>query len=323
MRILTGIQSSGKLHIGNYFGAIKPILDYQEEENELFTFIADYHALTTSKDPKTTKQNTLDAVIDYLSLGIDPNKTTFFLQSDVPQLMELYFILSKLTPMGLLERSHSYKDKVEKGFSTNHALFSYPVLMAADILMFDVDKVPVGKDQIQHLEMTREIAKKFNNEFGETFKLPNVIVNEETATIPGTNGKKMSKSYNNTIDIFHTEKELTKKCNKIITDSTELGTPVDYETSHLYKMSALFLNKEEQKELQERYLSGKEGYGHFKKYLKELIYPYFNDARERREHYLSNIDEVYEILDLGALKANSIASKKMIEVRRSIGLGIR
>jgi len=323
MKIITGIQSSGKLHIGNYFGAIKPILEYQEQNNELFTFIADYHALTTSADSATTKQNTIDAVVDYLSLGIDPQKTTFFLQSDVPSLMELYFILSKFTPMGLLQRSHSYKDKIDKGLTPNHALFSYPVLMAADILMFDIDIVPVGKDQMQHLEIAQEIARKFNNEYGEVFTIPKMIINEETAIVPGINGDKMSKSYGNTIDIFQSEKSLKKVCSKIITDSTELGSPIDYKNSNLYKLSALFLNENERIALQKRYLSGNEGYGYFKMYLKDLIYSYYSDSMARREHYIDNMDEVYTILNIGAEKANAIAFNKMKEVRKAIGLGIR
>jgi tryptophanyl-tRNA synthetase len=188
MRVLTGIQASGKLHIGNYFGAMKPMIELQEKE-ELFTFIANYHSLTTSKDAKRLKELTFDAAVDYLSLGIDPKKTTFWVQSDVPQVLELYWILSKFTPMGLLERAHSYKDKVAKGIPANHALFSYPVLMAADILLLDTQKVPVGKDQIQHVEMTRDIATKFNNEYGEIFTLPEHLVNENVANIPGIDGQ--------------------------------------------------------------------------------------------------------------------------------------
>ena len=201
MRVLTGIQASGKLHIGNYFGAMKPMVELQEE-HELFTFIANYHSLTTSKDGETVRQYTIDAAVDYLSVGIDPGKTTFWVQSDMPEVLELYWILSKFTPMGLLERAHSYKDKVAKGISANHALFSYPVLMAADILMFDIQKVPVGKDQIQHVEMTRDIAIKFNNEYGEIFTLPEHLVEENVATIPGLDGQKMSKSDNNGIALF-------------------------------------------------------------------------------------------------------------------------
>jgi tryptophanyl-tRNA synthetase len=319
MRVLTGIQASGRLHIGNYFGAMKPMVELQEN-NELFTFIANYHSLTTSKDRDTLRDYTLEAVIDYLSIGIDPNKTTFWVQSDMPQVLELYWILSKFTPMGLLERAHSYKDKVAKGINANHALFSYPVLMAADILILDTQKVPVGKDQIQHVEMTRDIAIKFNNEYGEIFTLPEHVVSEELATIVGIDGQKMSKSYDNAIDIFMDEKPLQKRCNKIISSSTPLGEPLEYEECNIYNLASLFLDDNQKLELQERYKSGKEGYGHFKKYLKELIWDEFSEAREKREYYKNNLDEVREILDIGAKKANSVADKKMQTVREAIGL---
>jgi len=319
MRILTGIQASGKLHIGNYFGAMKPMIELQKE-HELFTFIANYHSLTTSKDADTLKQYTIDAAIDYLSIGLDPQKTTFWVQSDVPEVLELYWILSKFTPMGLLERAHSYKDKVAKGIPANHALFSYPVLMAADILMLNTQKVPVGKDQIQHVEMTRDIATKFNNEYGEIFILPEHIVQEEVATIPGIDGQKMSKSYNNAIDLFMDEKPLQKRCNKIISSSTPLGEPLEYEGDNIYNLAALFLDDEQKLELQARYRSGKEGYGHFKKYLKELIWNEFAQAREKRAYYLEHMDEVNDILAEGAKKAQSIASAKIERVKETIGL---
>jgi len=319
MRVLTGIQASGKLHIGNYFGAMKPMIELQEE-NEMFTFIANYHSLTTSKDAQTLKQYTIDAAVDYLSIGIDPTKTTFWVQSHVPQVLELYWILSKFTPMGLLERAHSYKDKVAKGISANHALFSYPVLMAADILMLDTQIVPVGKDQIQHVEMTRDIATKFNNEYGEIFTLPEHKVAAEVATIPGIDGQKMSKSYDNAIDLFMDEKALQKRCNKIVSSSTPLGEPLEWEDDNIFALASLFLDKREQLELQARYYSGKEGYGHFKKYLKELIWDELGEAREKREYYLSHMDEVHDILAMGAKKATIIAEDKMSKVREAIGL---
>ena len=320
MRVLTGIQASGKLHIGNYFGAMKPMIELQERE-ELFTFIANYHSLTTSKDAKLLKELTFDAAVDYLSLGIDPEKTTFWVQSDVPQVLELYWILSKFTPMGLLERAHSYKDKVAKGIAANHALFSYPVLMAADILLLDTEKVPVGKDQIQHVEMTRDIATKFNNEYGEIFTLPEHVVNEEVATIPGIDGQKMSKSYDNAIDIFmETEKKLQKRCNKIISSSTPLGEPLEYEGCNIYNIASLFLDDERKVELQKRYKSGEEGYGHFKKYLKELIWEEFAEAREKRDYYLNHPDIVKDILNEGATKMRKIADEKMAKVREAVGI---
>ncbi len=319
MRVLTGIQASGKLHIGNYFGAMKPMIELQEE-NELFTFIANYHSLTTSKDAKTLHQYTLDAAIDYLSVGIDPNKTTFWIQSDMPEVLELYWILSKFTPMGLLERAHSYKDKVAKGINANHALFSYPVLMAADILILDTQKVPVGKDQIQHIEMTRDIAIKFNNEYGEIFTLPEYVVAEEVATIPGIDGEKMSKSYGNTIELFMDEKPLQKRCNKIISSSTPLGEPLEYDGCNIYALASLFLDDTQKIELQERYKSGKEGYGHFKKYLKELIWEELGEAREKRAYYLDNLDEVEDILATGAKRAKTITQEKMLTVKDAVGL---
>jgi len=319
MRVLTGIQASGKLHIGNYFGAMKPMIELQEK-NELFTFIANYHSLTTSKDATTLKQYTIDAAIDYLSIGIDPNKTTFWVQSHVPEVLELYWILSKFTPMGLLERAHSYKDKVAKGISANHALFSYPVLMAADILMLDTQIVPVGKDQIQHVEMTRDIATKFNNEYGDIFTLPEHKVAAEVATIPGIDGQKMSKSYNNAIDLFMEEKALQKRCNKIISSSTPLGEPLKWKDDNIYALASLFLDDTQKLDLQVRYKSGKEGYGHFKKYLKELIWEELGEARKKREYYLNHTDEVNDILALGAKKAQSIAQSKMEKVREAIGL---
>jgi tryptophanyl-tRNA synthetase len=319
MRVLTGIQASGKLHIGNYFGAMKPMIELQEE-HELFTFIANYHSLTTSKDAQTLKDYTFDAVVDYLSLGINPEKSTFWVQSAVPEVLELYWILSKFTPMGLLERAHSYKDKVAKGISANHALFSYPVLMAADILLLDTQKVPVGKDQIQHVEMTRDIAIKFNNEYGDIFTLPEHEVQEEVATILGIDGQKMSKSYGNAIDLFMDEKPLQKRCNKILSSSTPFGEPLEYQDDTTYNLASLFLSEEEKLELQLRYQSGKEGYGHFKKYLKELIWEELAEAREKREYYLSHTDEVNDILAQGAKKARAIASAKMEQVKEAIGL---
>ena len=320
MRVLTGIQASGKLHIGNYFGAMKPMIELQEKE-ELFTFIANYHSLTTSKDATLLKELTFDAAVNYLSLGIDPSKTTFWLQSDVPQVLELYWMLSKFTPMGLLERAHSYKDKVAKGITANHALFSYPVLMAADILLLDTQKVPVGKDQIQHVEMTRDIATKFNNEYGEIFTLPEHVVNENVATIPGIDGQKMSKSYDNAIDIFmETEKKLQKRCNKIISSSTPLGEPLEYEGCNIYNLASLFLDDNRKVELQQRYKTGEEGYGHFKQYLKGLIWDEFEEAREKREIYINNPNMVKDILSDGAKKMQKIADEKMSIVREAVGI---
>ena len=319
MRVLNGLQSSGTLHIGNYFGAIKPMMELQDD-NDMFMFIANYHALTSLKDAQALKANTLDAAVTFLSLGLDPDKSTFWAQSDVKEVLELYWILSAYTPMGLLERAHSYKDKIAKGIVPNHALFSYPVLMAADILLYDSQIVPVGKDQIQHVEMTRDIAIKFNNEHGDIFVIPQYKVDENVATVPGIDGAKMSKSYGNDIGIFLDEKPLQKICNKIVTDSTPLGEPLDHTKCNVYALASLFLDDNGKEELAQRYASGKEGYGHFKKYLKELIWDHFAEAREKRAYYLEHTDEVREILHEGAKKARKVASAKMEIVRDAVGI---
>ncbi len=319
MRVLTGIQPSGILHLGNYFGSIKQMLEYQGK-SDLFIFIANYHALTSLKDANALKKNTIDAAISFLSLGIDPNKATFWVQSDVKEVLELYWILSSYTPMGLLERAHSYKDKVAKGIIANHGLFSYPVLMAADILLYDSNIIPVGKDQVQHVEITRDIAVKFNNAHGDIFTLPEFKIDENVATVPGIDGAKMSKSYGNTINIFTTQKELKKQTGKIVTDSTPLEEPKEWENCNIYKLCKLFMENEELLELQERYKSGKEGYGHFKATLKDKIWDYFSQAREKREYYLSHKDEVRDILNEGAKKARTIATKKMQIIREKVGI---
>jgi len=318
-RVLTGIQPSGALHLGNYFGAIKQMKDLQDS-SDLFIFIANYHALTSLKDGKALKENTIDCAINFLSLGIDPSKATFYAQSDIKEVLELYWILSGYTPMGLLERAHSYKDKVSKGIAANHSLFSYPVLMAADILLYDAEIVPVGKDQIQHVEMTRDIAIKFNNDFGDILTIPKFKVAEEVQTVPGLDGAKMSKSYGNTIDIFNTEKQLKKVVGKVVTDSTLMEDAKDWSTCNVFALAKLYLDSDGQKELQKRYEKGGEGYGHFKMYLKELIWDYYKEAREKREHYLNNTEEVYDILSDGAKKASKLAKAKMEIIRDAVGI---
>lgn len=319
MRTLTGIQPSGNLHIGNYFGAIKQMLDLQLQD-ELFLFIPNLHALTSLKDAKKLEENTLNAAITLLSLGIDPNKTIFWVQSDVKEVLELYWILSSYTPMGLLERAHSYKDKVAKGINANHALFSYPVLMAADILLYSANKIPVGKDQIQHVEIARDIAVKFNNSNGNIFTLPEFKVDKSVETVLGTDGTKMSKSYGNTIDIFLTQKELKTRVGQIITDSTPLNEPKDPYSCNVFTLSKLFLKQNEQDELATRYKNGGEGHGHFKIYLQQLIWEYFEPHRKRRDYYESNIDEVKDILKEGASKARKIALPTMEKVRDCVGI---
>lgn len=255
MRILTGLQPSGDLHIGNFFGAIKPMIEAQDE-SEMFIFIANYHAMTSSQNGAVLKQNALKAAAAFLSLGVDPQKSVFWLQSDVKEVLELYWILSQFSPMGLLERAHSYKDKVAKGLPSSHGLFSYPVLMAADILLFDTQIVPVGKDQIQHVEIARDIALKVNNEWGEIFTLPEARVSENVAVVPGTDGAKMSKSYQNTIDIFADEKLRKKQISSIVTDSTPLEEPKNWQDCNIFKIAKLFLSKEKQEELKGRYERG-------------------------------------------------------------------
>lgn len=317
MRVLTGLQPSGDLHIGNYFGAIAAMIEAQSKQ-DMFIFIANYHAMTSS--PPNLNENTLKAAAAFLSLGINPEKCTFWLQSDVKEVLELYWFLSQLTPMGLLERAHSYKDKLAKGLNATHGLFSYPVLMAADILLFSSELVPVGKDQVQHLEIARDLAVKFNEKFGETFILPKAQVSEEVAVVVGTDGAKMSKSYKNTIDIFSKAKDLKKQISAIITSSEPLQAPKEWRECNVYKIARLFLDEAGQKALQARYEKGGEGHGHFKAYLNELVENFFAPAREKYENLLKNPKQIEEILEFGANKAKKIARAKMQEIYAKIGL---
>ena len=319
MRILAGIQPSGDLHIGNYFGSIKKMIELQER-GEVFAFIANYHAMSSGTGGESLKKLTMQAATDFLALGIDPKRTTFWVQSDVKEVLELYWILSAFTPMGLLERAHSYKDKVAKGIHSNHNLFSYPVLMAADILLYDSQSIPVGKDQIQHVEIARDIAIKFNNAYGDILTLPEFDVDEEVATVPGIDGAKMSKSYGNTINIFGEEKKQLKTIKKIVTDTTPLEEPKDHTTCNIYALAKLFLGQEELAELRKRYATPGEGYGHFKLYLADVIWDYFKPYRERRAYYEAHQDEVRDILHEGAKKAQSIAQKKMDIIRDVTGI---
>ncbi len=317
MRVLTGLQPSGDLHIGNYFGAIAAMIEAQSKQ-DMFIFIANYHAMTSS--PPNLDENTLKAAAAFLSLGINPEKCTFWLQSDVKEVLELYWFLSQLTPMGLLERAHSYKDKLTKGLNATHGLFSYPVLMAADILLFSSELVPVGKDQVQHLEIARDLAVKFNEKFGETFILPKAQVSEEVAVVVGTDGAKMSKSYKNTIDIFSKAKDLKKQISAIITSSEPLQAPKKWQECNVYNIARLFLDEAGQKALQARYEKGGEGHGHFKAYLNELVEDFFAPAREKYENLLKNPKQIEEILEFGANKAKKIAGAKMQEIYAKIGL---
>lgn len=319
MKVLAGIQPSGDLHIGNYFGSIKKMIDRQEQDN-VYAFIANYHAMTSVKDGDQLAKLTMQAATDFLALGINPEKTMFWVQSDVKEVLELYWILSQFTSMGLLERAHSYKDKVAKGLNANHSLFSYPVLMAADIILFDTEIVPVGKDQIQHVEMARDIAVKFNNEYGDTFTLPEHQVEAEVATVPGIDGAKMSKSYGNTINIFGEEKKIQKVIKKIVTDTTPLEEPKEYESCNIYALAKLFLDKAGLEAFEERYRTPGEGYGHFKLYLHDVMWEYFRPYREKRDYYQNNQDEVREILKHGADKARQIAQEKMEIIRLKTGI---
>lgn len=319
MKVLAGIQPSGDLHIGNYFGSIKKMIDRQENDN-VYAFIANYHAMTSVKDGPTLSKYTMQAATDFLALGINPDKTMFWVQSDVKEVLELYWILSQFTSMGLLERAHSYKDKVAKGLSANHSLFSYPVLMAADIILFDTEIVPVGKDQIQHVEMARDIAIKFNNEYGDTFHQPEHQVEAEVATVPGIDGAKMSKSYGNTINIFGEEKKIQKVIKKIVTDTTPLDEPKEFESCNIYALAKLFLDKNGLEAFEERYRTPGEGYGHFKLYLHDVMWEYFRPYREKREYFQNNQDEVREILKAGADKARNIAAEKMEIIRSKTGI---
>ncbi len=318
-RVLSGIQPSGVLHIGNYFGAIRQHILLQDD-NECYYFVANYHAMTTIHDKKTLEENTFMVALDYLALGLDPKKATLFVQSDVPEVTELAWILSTITPMGLLERAHSYKDKIAKGISPNHGLFAYPVLMAADILIYDSELVPVGKDQKQHLEMTRDMAEKFNHIFGETFVIPEELILPEVAVVPGIDGQKMSKSYNNTIEIFADYKTLKSKVMSIVTDSTPLEAPKDPDKSTIYALYKLFATPEEAEEMRRKFLAGGYGYGHAKKELLEKIWTYFEPHRKRREELLKNPDVVHQVLKEGAERARERAQTVMDRVRKHTGL---
>lgn len=319
MRILSGIQPSGSLHLGNYFGMMKKMIDYQEHD-DLFCFIANYHAMTSVQDGKALAQGTLEAAANFLALGMDPDKSTFWVQSDVPEVQELAWFLSNFTPMGLLERCHSYKDKINKGIAANHGLFAYPVLMSADILMFNSDKVPVGKDQKQHVEVTRDIAMKVNNIYGEIFTLPEPDIDDDVATVPGLDGQKMSKSYGNTIDLFQDEKKLRKQIMRIVTDATGVEEPKDPDTCNVFQIYRLFLDKEQQQELRQRYLAGGMGYGEVKQELYETVRDYFVPFTERRNEILADKEQLHKTLDHGAQKARYAAAKVLRKIRKKAGI---
>jgi tryptophanyl-tRNA synthetase len=319
MKILSGIQPSGQLHIGNYFGMMQTMISHMEN-SELYVFIVDLHALTSVHDRERLSTGTLEAAADFLALGLDPDRCTFWVQSDVPEVCELTWILSTIAPMGLIERCHSYKDKIAKGISPSHGLFSYPVLMAADILLYQADQVPVGKDQKQHLEVARDLAQKFNAEFGDTFVVPEPAISQEMAVVPGLDGQKMSKSYGNTIPIFLEGKQLKKRIMAIETDATPVEEPKNPDTCNLYNIFKLFAAPERLREVRDLYLNGGAAYGYIKLELLDLISDRFAVARKRKTELLADPAMLREILKKGAVKAREKAVVTLDMVRDRVGL---
>ena len=324
MRILSGIQPSGALHVGNYFGMMEPAVALQAEGEALY-FIADYHALTSLRDPLALRENSRRVALDFIACGLNPDKAALFRQSDVRQVTELAWILSTVTPVSRLELAHSYKDKIARGAPAAAGLFTYPVLMAADILIYDSDIVPVGKDQKQHLEIARDIATRINETFGSkregrVLKLPEARIQAQTEVVPGIDGQKMSKSYGNTIDIFGDEKEMRKRVMSIVTDSTAVEAPKDPDTSTIVQLYTLVASKEEVEEMREQFRKGGRGYGDFKKQLFEKLWDYFAPMRKRRDEILRHKDYIESVLAQGAGRANSIADGVMKRVRQAVGL---
>ena len=320
MRILTGLQPSGKLHVGNYFGAMEPAVRLQDE-GEAFYFIADYHAMTSSQDPVALRENVRELAIDFLACGLDPQRAVFFRQSAVPEVNELAWLLSTVCPMSLLAKCHSYKDKTSQGIAPNHALFAYPVLMAADILLYDSNKVPVGKDQKQHLEVTRDLAVKFNETYGEgTVVIPEPIIRDETAIVAGLDGRKMSKSYNNTLPIFGEEKPLRKTIMRIVTDSTPLEDPKPTDGSVILALHKLFASPADHDAMIAAHENGGVGYGDLKKRLADAYWDFFALMRARREEILKDPGYVDQVLAAGAVRAREEAAKVLSRVRKACGL---
>ncbi len=320
MRTLTGIQPSGTLHIGNYFGAMRPAIEAQTQ-SECFYFIADYHSMTSLFDPAERRTNTMNVALDWLACGLDPKHSVFWRQSDVPEVCELTWLLGSLTPMGLLERAHSYKDKTARGLSANFGLFAYPVLMAADILLYNSELVPVGKDQKQHLEMTRDIAIKFNQSYGETFIVPEEQIRADVATVPGLDGQKMSKSYGNTLDIFGGEKAMRKKIMSIVMDSRTPDEPKpDAEKNIAIQILKLVSPADVAADYESRLRAGGLGYGDLKKALFEHYWDFFTPYREKRAELAGNLDYVEAALADGAERARSVASEVVTKARQACGL---
>ncbi len=320
MRILSGIQPSGALHLGNYFGMMRPAIELQAQ-GEAYYFIANYHSMTSLFDAEERRKNSLDVALDFLACGLDPKKSVFFKQSDVPEVTELSWLLTTLTPMSLLEKCHSYKDKVAKGISANHGLFAYPVLMAADILLYDSNVVPVGRDQKQHVEVTRDIAIKFNEAYGETFIIPEPRIKEEVALVPGTDGQKMSKSYGNTVEIFGDEKAVRKKIMSIVTDTRLPAEPKpDAEKNNALQLLKLVATAEVAADFENRLRAGGLGYGDLKKALFEHCWNYFAAARARRAELAANLDHVHAVLRDGAERARVVAEKVLTRAKKASGL---
>jgi tryptophanyl-tRNA synthetase len=320
MRILSGIQPSGALHLGNYFGMMKPAIELQEK-GEAFYFIANYHSMTSLFDPAQRRANTLDVALDFLACGLDPKKSVFFKQSDVPEVTELAWLLTTVTPMSRLELAHSYKDKIDKGIAPNHGLFAYPVLMAADILIYDSNVVPVGRDQKQHVEMTRDMAVRFNETYGQTFILPEPQIRDDVAVVPGTDGQKMSKSYGNTIEIFGDEKAIRKKIMGITMDSRTPAEPKpDAEKNLAIQLLKLVAPAEVAKDFENRLRAGGLGYGDLKKALFEHYWNHFAEARKKRAELAANLDHVNKVLGDGAAKARVLARQVLDRAKKASGL---
>ncbi len=320
MRILSGIQPSGKLHIGNYFGMMRPALELAQR-GEAFYFIADYHALTSITNPDELRQNVLDVALDFLACGLDPERTVLYRQSDVPQVTELTWILSNVTPLPMLENAHSYKDKIAQGLKPNAGLFTYPVLMAADILIVQGERVPVGKDQKQHLEIARDIAGAFNRQYSEVFVVPESDIRSDVATLPGIDGRKMSKSYNNTIEIFGDEKAAKKKVMSIVTDSQPVEAPkMDLGNNIPLQIYKVVASADKARELEAKLAAGGYGYGEAKKELLAALTEFFAPYRAKRAELVKNVDYVHEVLQKSAARANAVANETMAKVRRAVGL---
>jgi tryptophanyl-tRNA synthetase len=320
MRVLSGIQPTGRFHWGNYFGAIRQYIDLQGDPDGAFYFIANLHALTTVRDRQTLAQYTLDAAIDLLALGLDPNRATLFVQSDVPEVSQLCWLLLTAAPMGLLERCHAYKDKKAKGLAADAGLFAYPVLMAADILIYDSDTVPVGEDQVQHIEVCRDLAASFNHLFGETFIMPKAKLLDTSARVPGVDGEKMSKSYGNTLEVFEDPKILRKQIMRIVTDSRPMEQPKEPGTDHLYLLYSLFAGDARREAMAAKYRQGGFGYGEVKKALADLAADYFAQARQRRQELEAHPEQVREILGDGAARARKKAAEVLLRAQRACGV---